>query len=242
MVLWPVGTDSIAYNVTVSNVQGDGTLRLDLNGSGTGITDTAGNAISTGFINGETYILDHTLPFATSILRQSPATQVTSDSTVKFRITFSEKVTGVDKSDFTLTTIAGAANGVLRDTAVAPVGTNGVTYDVTVNAVQGNGTLRLDLNAGGTGINDAIGNAISTGFTNGETYIIQQQAPDAPPTVTSINRQSPATQLTNASTVVFRATFSEKVRGVDTFRFHADHGFRNSKRRTGKWCCSACWH
>ena len=212
----PVGTGGTTYDVTVTGVQGDGTLRLDLKGSGTGITDTAGNAISTGFTNGDTYVLDHTPPFVASILRQSPLTQTTSDSTIKFRINFSEKVTGVDKNDFTLTTVAGVANGVLRDTAVVPVGTNGVAYDVTVNAVQGNGTLRLDLNNGGPGIYDAVGNAINSGFTNGETYIIQQQAPpDPPPAVTSINRQSPATQITNASTVIFRTTFSEKVRGVD---------------------------
>jgi hypothetical protein len=215
----PVGTDSIAYDVTVSNVQGDGTLRLDLKGSGTGITDTAGNAIGTGFTNGETYILDHTIPFAVSIVRQSPTTQTTSDSTIKFRINFSEKVTGVDKSDFTLTTVAGAASGVLRDTAVAAVGTNGVTYDVTVNAVQGNGTLRLDLNATGTGINDAAGNAINTGFTSGENYIIQQQATEAPPIVTSINRQLPVNEQTDTTAVTFRVIFSEKVRGVDAADF-----------------------
>jgi hypothetical protein len=215
----PVGTDSISYDVTVSNVQGDGTLRLDLKGSGTGITDTSGNAISTGFTNGETYVLDHTAPFAVSILRQSPTSQTTSDSTIKFRISFSEKVTGVDKNDFTLTTVAGAASGVLRDTAVVPVGTNGVAYDITVNAVQGNGTLRLDLNGGGTGIIDLVGNAINTGFINGETYIIQQQAPDGPPIVTSINRQLPATEQTDTTAVTFRVVFSEKVRGVDAADF-----------------------
>ena len=212
----PVGTDSITYDVTVSTVQGDGTLRLDLNGSGTGITDTAGNAISTGFTNGDTYMLDHTTPFAVSILRQSPATQLTSASTLTFRTTFSEKVTGVDNADFTVTTVSGTASGVLANGAVAAVGTNGITYDVTVSTVQDDGTLRLDLNGSGTGITDTVGNAISTGFTNGDTYIIQQQLP---PEVVSILRQSPAAQLTNASTVIFRTTFSGKVRGVDNSDF-----------------------
>jgi predicted heme/steroid binding protein len=214
----PVDTDSIAYDITVSTVQGNGTLRLDLNGSGTGITDTAGNAISTGFTTGDTYIVDNTAPLAVSILRQSPTTQTTNASSVIFRTTFSESVTGVNNTDFTLTTVSGTAGGVLATGAVVPVGTNGTTYDVTVSSVQGDGTLRLDLNGSGTGINDAVGNAISTGFTNGETYIIQQQMV-TPPVVTGITRQSPSTQLTNASTIIFRATFSMKVRGVDNADF-----------------------
>ena len=199
----PVGSDSITYDVTVSTVQGDGTLRLDLNGTGTSIADTAGNAITTGFTNGATYIFDHTVPLAVSILRQSPTTQLTNASTVIFRATFSEKVRGVDRSDFTLTTVSGTASGVLANGAVSPVGTDSMAYDVTVSSAQGDGTLRLDLNGSGTSITDAAGNAISTGFTNGETYILDHTIPFA----VSILRQSPTTQLTNASTVIFRATF-----------------------------------
>lgn len=214
-----VGTDSMVYDVTISNVQGDGALRLDLNGSGTGITDTTGNAIDAGFINGETYLLDHTSPLALHILRQSPLTQLTSDSTVKFRITFSEKVTGVNRNDFTLTLVDGDASGVLGDTAVVAIGTNGDVYDITINAVQGSGTLRLDLNGSGTGITDIAGNAIDTGFANGETYIIQQQAPETSPVVTSVSRQLPAGEQTDTTTVIFRVIFSEKVRGVDAADF-----------------------
>ncbi len=44
-------------------------------------------------------------------------------------------------------------------------------------------------------------------------YIKRQVQPA--PVVTGIQRQSPANQLTNASTVIFRITFSKKVRGVD---------------------------
>jgi len=35
-----------SYTVSVNPVSGDGTLRLDLNGSGPGIADAAGNAVS----------------------------------------------------------------------------------------------------------------------------------------------------------------------------------------------------
>ncbi|OQP58866.1 hypothetical protein [Niastella populi] len=176
-----VGTDSVVYDVTVSNVQGDGTLRLDVNGSGTGITDTIGNAIAAGFNNGATYIVDRTAPLVQSILRQSPATQITSDSTIKFRITFSESVTGVDRNDFILTLVDGTAAGVLRHTAVMAVDTTGVIYDITVNAVQGNGTLRLDLNGSGTGIADVVGPgwhpiAMEVCLYVGATHLIQPGA------------------------------------------------------------------
>ncbi len=50
------------YTVTVSSVTGDGTFRLDMNSSGTGIADTATNAIATGFTSGEVYTFDHTAP------------------------------------------------------------------------------------------------------------------------------------------------------------------------------------
>ena len=49
------------YTVTVNGVAGDGSLGLNLNASGTGITDSGGNAISGGF-TGQTYTIDHTPP------------------------------------------------------------------------------------------------------------------------------------------------------------------------------------
>ena len=44
-----------AIDVTVGNISGVGTLRLDLKGSGTGITDAEGNSIFGGFFNGQSY-------------------------------------------------------------------------------------------------------------------------------------------------------------------------------------------
>jgi hypothetical protein len=48
----------------------------------------------------------------------------------------------------------------------------GASYTVTVATGGGSGTLRLDLNASGTGIQDLVGNPISSGFTTGEVYTI----------------------------------------------------------------------
>jgi autotransporter-associated beta strand protein len=46
---------STVYDVTAVNLSGDGTARLDLNASGTGILDLAGNAVSGGYTAGQAY-------------------------------------------------------------------------------------------------------------------------------------------------------------------------------------------
>ena len=46
---------STIYDVSAASISGDGTARLDLNASGTGILDLAGNAISGGHTSGQAY-------------------------------------------------------------------------------------------------------------------------------------------------------------------------------------------
>src|SRR5688572_20467234 len=210
-----VGTDGTTYDVTTTAISGNGVLRLDLNASGTGITNTIGTAITGGFTSGESYTINQTAPAVVSINRQTPASATTNAVSVTHRVIFSEAVTGVDKNDFTLTIVSGTVSGTLGTSAVAAVGTDGTTYDVTTTAISGNGVLRLDLNASGTGITNIIGTAITGGFTSGETYTINQTAP----AVVSINRQTPATTSTTASSVTHRVTFSEAVTGVDRTDF-----------------------
>jgi len=43
---------------------------------------------------------------------------------------------------------------------------------VTIQALAGSGTLRLDVKASGTGIADATGNALAAGYTAGEVYTV----------------------------------------------------------------------
>ncbi len=216
-----VGTTGSIYDITVSSITGEGTLRLDLNPTGTGIADVAGNTISGGYTGGQTYTIqaaDLTAPLVVSSNRQSPTTTATSATTVTYRVTFSEKVNGVDAADFTVTKVSGTVTGTVATNGVAAVGTNGDTYDVTVSSITGTGDLRLDLNSTGTGITDASGNAVSGGYTGGQTYTIQTADVTAP-AVISINRQSPATATTTATSVTYRVTFSEKVNGVDAADF-----------------------
>ena len=113
---------------------------------------------------------DRKPPAVLSINRQSPVTAKTSATSVIFRLTFSEPVTGVDAADLVLATTE-SASGKLA--TVAPSGTDGSTYDITVQPIAGQGTLGLNLNNSGTGIADAAGNALAAGFT-GQTFTIEQ--------------------------------------------------------------------
>jgi len=152
-----------AYTVTVNNVTGDGTLGLDLNSSGTGISDAAGNAIAGGF-TGQAYTIEHTPPSVTAI--DTVGSPSNSGGTEQFTVAFSESVTGVTTSDFTL-----ADTGTVAGT-IASISGSGASYTVTVTGVTGSGTMGLDLNSSGTGITDAAGNAIAGGFSSGQTFTI----------------------------------------------------------------------
>lgn len=198
-------------DVTVNSVAGDGTLRLDLKASGTGISDAAGNPISGGYTSGQTYTLDHTVPSVSSINRQTPSAASTSATALVYRVTFSESVSNVDINDFSLVASLTAAG-----TIASVSSSSGSTIDVSVNSVTGDGTLRLDLKASGTGIVDAVNNAISGGFTTGQSYTLDHSAPS----VSSINRQTPSNATTNATSVVYRVTFSESVSNVDITDFN----------------------
>jgi len=185
------------YTVTVSSISGTGTLRLDLKSSGTGITDAAGNAISGGYTSGSVYTIDQTPPTVSSITAASPSNaSPTNVTSVTYTIAFSEAVTGVDASDFTVTTsgVSGSVSGVSG---------SGSTYAVTVSSISGTGTLRLDLNSSGTGIADLAGNAISGGFTGGDTYTVDQ----TPPTV-SIGAPS-VSYANSTATISYTVTWSD---------------------------------
>jgi hypothetical protein len=64
-----------SYTVTVTGVTGDGTMRLDLKGSGNGIEDTAGN-VPAGYTSGQTYTIEDTPP---PVISGTVAGQTTTD-------------------------------------------------------------------------------------------------------------------------------------------------------------------
>ncbi len=202
-----------SYTVTVSTGSGDGTLGLNLVDDDS-ITDAAGNALGgagtgNGNFTGQVYTIDKTAPTVSSIILADG--NPTNADTVHFTVTFSEAVTGVDSSDFTL-----AASGVSGD-SISNVSGSGSSYTVTVSTGSGDGTLGLNL-VDDDSITDAAGNALGgagTGNGNftGQIYTIDKTSP----TVSSINRAD--SSPTNATSVHFTVTFSEAVTGVDSSDF-----------------------
>jgi hypothetical protein len=84
---------------------------------------------------------------------------------VNFTVAFSESVTGVNGSEFSLTT-AGVSGA-----SVTGVSGSDSVYTVTVNTGSGNGTIRLDISDSAT-ITDLAGNLLSNlPYTGDEIYM-----------------------------------------------------------------------
>jgi predicted outer membrane repeat protein len=115
----------------------------------------------------EMIIADITSPTVTSITRLDPSP--TNLPSVRFRVTFSEAVTGVNGSDFSIQTVG------VSGSSVTGVSGSGSVYTVTVSTGSGSGTLRLDVTDNDS-IVDTAGNPLGgTGagngnFTGGEIY------------------------------------------------------------------------
>jgi len=105
------------------------------------------------------------MPVVVSVKRQIPTTENTSNNKVTYQVTFSKTVSGIDISDFKLTT-EGTVTGKIASVSAA----NGNTISVEVNTISGTGTLRLDVKSTGTGITDADSNPLAGGYTSGEMY------------------------------------------------------------------------
>ena len=108
--------------------------------------------------------VDTISPAIISVNRQNPTGAISSSASITFRVTLSESASGVDSADFT-PVFSGGLSGSIAN--VIQAGTN--SFDVTI-ALSGEGTVRLDVNASGTGIADTAGNLLSGGFTGGQLY------------------------------------------------------------------------
>jgi gliding motility-associated-like protein len=183
-------------------------------------------------------IIDAQPPTVSSITATTPSNATpTSASSLIYTVTFSEAVTGVDQTDFTVTTTSGSATG-----AVTSVSGSGSTYTVTVSSISGTGSLRLDLNSSGTGIADLANNAISGGFTNGDVYTITQPASvitfastanttygaaDFAPGATSTNTVTPITYTSSNTAVATIVSGNIHVVGAGTTTITASQAAGN---------------
>lgn len=191
----PTGPGSYAFDVTLT---GEGDFRLRL--TAPVVTDTAGNALAVPVTDVATLTADGTAPTVVSVV--PVGTSPTQAATVSYTVTFSEPVTGVDPTDFSLTTGGGIAPG-----AISVSSGSGTTFTVSVGTGSGDGTIRLDVLANGT-IRDAAGNPLTTGFTTATAFTIDSTAPTA-----TVALDAGQSALTNTQPVRFVVTFSEPVGG-----------------------------
>lgn len=136
----------------------------------------------------------------------------TGASTVNYQVSFSRPMTGVDTTDFSLTT-TGIADASVIDVTGGPS-----AYNVSVNTGTTDGTLRLDLIDDDSildpDLNPLGGAGAGNGnFTAGEVYIIDGTTP----TVVSILRES--FSPTGDAFLNFTVTFSETVTDLDATDF-----------------------
>ncbi|WP_172147244.1 DUF4347 domain-containing protein [Pseudomonas tumuqii] len=162
------------YSVQAGDTDIDGIAlggSLDLNGASA--RDGVGNNLVltlNGADSSAGVIVDTTAPLAENLLRLDPSP--TSANTVRFTLTFNEAVSGVDANDFSLTS-TGNALGTIQ--SVQQI--DGRTYQITVGDIAGNGSLGISLNATGSGIADAAGNALTTSII-GEDYLLASTTGD----------------------------------------------------------------
>ena len=152
--------------------------------------------------------IDTTAPSLSSISRGSPATELTSETSLEFAVDFSEPVTGVDTSDFT---VSGNGTG-----SVSGISGSGSSYTVTVDVTSNSGTIGLVLVASNHDIIDSAGTALTdTSPDTDETYTIDAISPS----LISITRNSPTTAITSETNLNFTVTFSESVINVSPTDF-----------------------
>lgn len=161
-----IGDSSADLDSTLLALNG-GTIKDSFNNAATltltGVSLAANKAI----------VIDAIAPSVVSsvLLNTNPTDRLT----VQFQVTFSEAVTGVDKTDFNLTlaTVTGAT--------VTTVSGSGTAYTVTINTGSGNGTIKLNV-LDNDSIVDAASNPLNAAFTLGETYTVNKTL-----TYTSVN-------------------------------------------------------
>nr|WP_222533414.1 Ig-like domain-containing protein [Azospirillum sp. 412522] len=164
--------------------------------------------------------VDGVMPSVQSVsVTGSPAATATS---VTFRVTFSESVSGVTTDDFQLTA-TGSASGT-----IASISGSGTTRDITVNGISGDGTLRLDLKSG-TDIVDAAGNGNNSGghiaaYSSGSAHTADLAGPSFSSSATqSVAENTTAVVTLAASDTNAPITYSI-VGGADSGKFTLSSG------------------
>lgn len=138
-------------------------------GGGSGDVTNAGPRTGGNGTNGKIIITWH--PKVMSINRADP--DPTSAASVSWTVVFTESVTGVDATDFTL-----VEGGSVTGTSITSVTGSGTTWTVTASTGAGTGTLGLNLVDDNTIVDSVLlplgGTAAGDGNFTGEVYTIER--------------------------------------------------------------------
>ena len=166
--------------------------------------DFEGNAPDVG-----AYESGFDLPPRVVFAARADASPTNADS-VKFKVSFSESVSGVDASDFTLTT-----SGDLSGASVTDVSGADNVYIVSVNTGSGDGTISLNV-IDDDSIVDVTGSPLggigpdNGNFTSSEIYTVIKSTPIDLTTATFISNK------TNDGWVIESSEFSDQGGGVNS--------------------------
>ncbi|TMC48514.1 MAG: hypothetical protein E6J20_18800 [Chloroflexi bacterium] len=173
----PTATWTVTASTTGATGTNSGSIGLNLTSKGS-VKDAAGNALGgTVPVTGQAYTFDTTAPTVSSILRANPSP--TNASSVSWTVTFSEKVNGVAKGNFSLAW----QSGLTGTPSVTGVSGSGTTW--TVTASTGSGTpldgsavwLQLNLSSP-AGITDPAGNTLANSLNGSSAqYLIDKFTP-----------------------------------------------------------------
>ncbi|MBL1378089.1 DUF4347 domain-containing protein [Zobellella iuensis] len=151
--------DGQTYTVVVDGISGTGSIGLSLNGSGTGIADTAGNTLSAG-LAGESYSIDRDAPMVASVGVPANGSYVAGQS-LDFTLNFDEAVLvdsagGTPRIAITLDT-----GGTVYAGYVSGSGSSALLFRYTVQSgnLDSDGiALGSSIDANGGTLRDAVGN------------------------------------------------------------------------------------
>ena len=129
------GNGGLSWTVPVTTGGTDGELTLRL-ANATGLS----SPVSGLPYDGQSYTMDKTPPQVQSVARHSPAGQTMSSTSVTFRVTYTEPVTGISAARYAVVPVGGSSiTGTV--TGVTPVSAS--VYDVAVTLTSGTGEFRL---------------------------------------------------------------------------------------------------
>ncbi|MFZ5774328.1 MAG: DUF6701 domain-containing protein [Thermodesulfobacteriota bacterium] len=163
-----VGSGSYQETFTITAPSTDGTYNAYFTAYN---NETCTSGASAVYTRNNGVVVDGTPPTVSSINRDAP--DPTSLASVTWTAVFSEAVTGVDSTDFSL-----IPGGGVTGAAITGVSGSGTTWTITASTGTGNGTLGLNLTDNNS-IIDTAGNplggtAIGDGNFSGQFYTVDR--------------------------------------------------------------------